>query len=209
MVDLQYVFHRAHKLRALTRAGCTNSASATASVRFFKRLANRLGAMVSISQTRPTGQPTASGSNWHGRFPAGHRYQPCFTFAVQSLLTPTQLLFAIQSRLDPLLHTALGFARPLTVLHRRAGDVASDIPPSERDSSLFSRMRAWVSLYAAARPRETKALSSCCSSVVSLTVLLGRLDPSVQRSRNPILNDYHGLHFNDVGPLGSVDILSF
>ena len=45
---------------------------------------------------------------------------------------------------------------------------ASFIPPSERDSSLISRMRAWVCLYAAARPRETKALSYCCSSVVSL-----------------------------------------
>ena len=44
---------------------------------------------------------------------------------------------------------------------------ASFIPPSERDSSLISRMRAWVCLYAAARLRETKALSSCCSSVVS------------------------------------------
>ena len=80
---------------------------------FFKRLANRLGAngpdyltldqLVSQQLQGPTGTPLR-------RFPAGHRYQPCFTFAVQSLLTPTQLLFAIQRRLDPLLHTALGYS---------------------------------------------------------------------------------------------------
>ena len=60
-------------------------------------------AVVSQQLQGPTGTPLR-------RFPAGHRYQPCFTFAVQSLLTPTQLLFAIQRRLDPLLHTALAYS---------------------------------------------------------------------------------------------------
>ena len=54
-----------------------------------------------------------------------------------------------------------------------------------RASSLSSRMRAWVCLYAAARPLETRAFSSCRSSVVSLiryflsgtTLLLGCNSP--------------------------------
>ena len=62
-----------------------------------------LDQLVSQQLQGPTGTPLR-------RFPAGHRYQPCFTFAVQSLLTPTQLLFAIQRRLDPLLHTALAYS---------------------------------------------------------------------------------------------------
>ena len=90
------------------RAGCTNSASATASVRFFfKRLANRLGAngpdyltldqLVSQQLQGPTGTPLR-------RFPAGHRYQPCFTFAVQSLLCRRSLFDSADS--TPSVHTA-------------------------------------------------------------------------------------------------------
>ena len=167
------------------RAGCTNSASATASVRFFLSAWERTVSVLMVPTISHSTNWSANSFRVQGlsgtplrRFPAGHRDQPCFTFAVQSLLTPTQLLFAIQRRLDPLL---LGFTQRLRI--RSTVDCptpsalvmsASFIPPSERDSSLISRMRAWVCLYAAARPRETKALSSSLFvGSQSDTVLLG------------------------------------
>ena len=41
--------------------------------------------------------------------------------------------------------------------------------PRTRLSSLSSIIRAWVCLYAAARPRDTSPFSFCCSSTLSLT----------------------------------------
>ena len=45
---------------------------------------------------------------------------------------------------------------------------SSFMAPSVWASSLSSRMRPWVCLYAAARPRHTNVFSSCRSSALSL-----------------------------------------
>ena len=82
---------------------------------FFKRLANRLGAngpdyltLDQLVSQQLLGSILARPSGGCRRTPSLSTAN--FTFAVQSLLTPTQLLFAIQRRLDPLLHTALAYS---------------------------------------------------------------------------------------------------
>ena len=109
LVDFQHVFHRAHKLRALTGRDAPTLLQPRLEFVFFKHLANRFGAdgldyltldqLVSQQLQGPTGATLR-------RFPAGHRYQPGFALAVQYLLTAAQLLFAVQRRLDAFLHTA-------------------------------------------------------------------------------------------------------
>ena len=63
---------------------------------------------------------------------------------------------------------------------------SSFMAPSVWASSLSSRMRPWVCLYAAARPRHTNVFSSCRSSALSLTRYLFISIPSAHA---PILFD--------------------
>ena len=173
LVDLQYVFHRAHKLRALT-GGMHQLCFSHGFSSFFLsawRTVSVLMVPTYLTLDQP-GQPTASGSNWHAppavpRRPSLstvlHLRRPvsfdadavAFCDSAQTSTPSSTQRLRIRSTVDCPTPSALVMS-------------ASFIPPSERDSSLISRMRAWVCLYAAARPRETKALSSCCSSVVSL-----------------------------------------
>ena len=111
MVDLQYVFHRAHKLRALTGRDAPTPASSTASVRFFKRLANRLQVLdgPDYLTSPPTGQPSSfrivHSARPSGAFPAGHRYQTVLHLSPSSLalLTRSQVAFcdSAQTRVPP------------------------------------------------------------------------------------------------------------
>ena len=163
MVDFQYVFHRAHKVPIAFRRDAPTLFQPRLDFVFFQRLAHRLGvdAVNYLALDQPLRQqsqcPTGPAFR---RFPAGQRNQVGFRSAIQFLWPAALLLPAPQGRFDPFLHTTA--AHPF---HGGAGGLegtgatsSSVMPPSFRASSLSNRMRAWVCLYAAARPLENQGL---------------------------------------------------
>ena len=101
------------------------------------------------------------------RLSAGQRNQVGFRRAVQFLWPAALLLPAPQGRFDPFLHAAAAYP-----FHRRAGDLEGPGNLFVRHASVFPRFIAQqqdarVGLLVRC-PLETRAFSSCCSSVVSL-----------------------------------------
>ena len=138
---------------------------------FLASCAPSLGGCSPLSRTPPAGPPIISASNGPG-LPALPR-RPAQSSGLPQR-HPVSLAGGVVAPYAP---------RPLRSLPPRNGGVSVPLwrwrsrgdratsssvrPPSFRASSLSNRMRAWVCLYAAARPLETRAFSSCCSSVVS------------------------------------------
>ena len=144
LVDLQYVFHRAHKLRALTGRDAPTLLQPRLSSFFFKRLSEpsvlmvpdylTLDQLVSQQLQGPTHAP-AGGSP---QAIAINRASPS-----PSSLTPTQLLFATSADSTPSSTTALAYST-VDWSALVTASISSFPQSPERDSSLISRMRAWV-----------------------------------------------------------------
>ena len=176
---------------------------------FSASCAPSLGGCSPLSRTPPAGPPIISASNGPGlpalpRRPAQssglpQRHPVSLAGGVVAPYAPRPLRSPSSTQRRRIRSTVA-----LAISRDRATS-SSVRPPSFRASSLSNRMRAWVCLYAAARPLETRAFSSCCSSVVSFdTVLLSRHDPlSLDTIRQCRQNTPVVPQFNDVQLLAS------